>query len=392
MGFLEFTEMARLEEGAMSDELRRTPLHSLHLSLGARMVPFAGYDMPLHYPTGILKEHLRTRADCGLFDVSHMGQIALRAKSGDLADAARALEALVPVDVLGLAEGRQRYGVFTNDAGGILDDLMIANRGDHLLLVVNAACKDADLAHLEARLGATCAVEVVDHALVALQGPKAEEVLARVKPDVASMRFMDVWPVDFHGILAVVSRSGYTGEDGFEISLAPGQAADFVRMTFPMEDIPLVGLAARDSLRLEAGLCLYGHDIDEGTTPVEAALEWAIQPARRPGGARAGGFPGADVILGQIAAGAPRRRVGLLPEGRAPMREGTELFAGEEGGAVGTITSGGFGPSLNAPVAMGYVPTAHAAPGTRLQGQLRGKMLPVTVAKLPLIKPGYKRA
>jgi aminomethyltransferase len=365
----------------------------MHVSLGAKMVPFAGYDMPLNYPAGVLKEHLRTRAEAGLFDVSHMGQIALRPKSGDVADAARALEALVPVDVLGVAEGRQRYGLLTNETGGILDDLMIANRGDHLLLVVNAACKAADLAHLEAQLGGACEVEVIDNALVALQGPKAVDVLARLHSDVTNMRFMDVWPIDFRGIPAVVSRSGYTGEDGFEISLAPGRAADFIGLTYPMEDIPLVGLAARDSLRLEAGLCLYGHDIDEGTTPVEAALEWAIQPARRPGVARPGGFPGADAILGQIAAGARRRRVGLLPEGRAPMREGTELFAGEDDGeAIGSITSGGFGPSLNAPVAMGYVPIEHAAPGTRLFGRLRGKMLPVTVAKLPLIKPGYKRA
>jgi aminomethyltransferase len=373
----------------MTDALT-TPLHELHLSLGARMVPFAGYDMPVQYPAGILREHLHTRAAAGLFDVSHMGQIALRPKSGDLADAAAALEALVPMDVAALGERRQRYGLFTNDAGGILDDLMFANLGDHLFLVVNAACKAQDLEHLRAGLGSACEVEPLERGLLALQGPQAEAVLKRLAPDVANMRFLDVWPVDLDGVPALVSRSGYTGEDGFEISVAADRAVDLARRLLGEEEVEPVGLGARDSLRLEAGLCLYGQDIDAETTPVEAALEWAIQPARRPGGARAGGFPGADVILAQIASGARRRRVGLLPEGRAPMREGTELFVGEA--AVGAVTSGGFGPSLNAPVAMGYVPIEHAAPRTRLQGRLRGKMLPATVAKLPLIEPGYKRA
>ena len=320
-----------------------------------------------------------------------MGQIAVRPTAGDLADAAAALERLVPVDIIGLAPGRQRYALLTDDAGGILDDLMVANRGDHLLLVVNAARKAADLEHLRAGLGRACSVEPLDRALVALQGPKAEAALATLLPDVAAMRFMDVRALDAGGTPAVVSRSGYTGEDGFEISLDPEKAQDFAERLLRLEEVLPVGLGARDSLRLEAGLCLYGHDIDETTTPVEAALEWAIQPARRRGGARAGGFPGDAVILGQIAAGATRRRVGLRPEGRAPMREATALFAAEDGAAIGAITSGGFGPSLDAPVAMGYVPIELAAPGTPLFGRLRAKMLPATVTKMPFITPGYKR-
>ncbi|HVH02509.1 MAG TPA: glycine cleavage system aminomethyltransferase GcvT, partial [Amaricoccus sp.] len=274
-------------------ELRETPLHAMHVSLGGRMVEFAGYSMPVQYPTGILKEHLHTRVAAGLFDVSHMGQVEVRARSGSLQDAAAALERLVPMDVVGLAEGRQRYGLFTNPAGGILDDLIIANRGDHLLLVVNAACKEADLAHLEAGLGGECVVEPLDRALLALQGPRAEAVLAKLHPDVGNMRFMDVWPIDFHGVPAVVSRSGYTGEDGFEIALPAEHAVDFAGALLGKEGVLPVGLGARDSLRLEAGLCLYGHDIDTTTTPVEAALTWAIQKVRRPGGGRAGGYPGA---------------------------------------------------------------------------------------------------
>jgi aminomethyltransferase len=369
----------------------KTPLNALHRSLGGKMVDFAGYDLPVQYPTGILREHLHTRSAAGLFDVSHMGQIVVRARSGDLADAARALEALVPVDVLGLAPGRQRYALFTDEQGGILDDLMVANRGDHLLLVVNAACKADDLAHLEAGLGAACTVTMEDRALLALQGPMAAAVLAAHMGDVEGMRFMDVRNLHARGIAAVVSRSGYSGEDGFEISLRPQDAVDFAEALLAHPEVAPVGLGARDSLRLEAGLCLYGHDIDRTTTPVEAALEWAIQPARRSGGDRAGGFPGDEVILRQIASGATRRRVGLRPEGRAPMREGTGLFLDEHGAEAGTITSGGFGPSLDAPVAMGYVPIASAAPGTRLLGRLRGKMLPVTVTRMPFIEPGYKR-
>jgi aminomethyltransferase len=372
-------------------EPARTPLDALHRGLGGRMVEFAGYSLPVQYSTGILKEHLHTRAAAGLFDVSHMGQIVVRPTSGSLADAAAALERLVPVDLLGLPEGRQRYAVLTDDRGGILDDLMVANRGDHLLLVVNAARKAADLEHLAAGLGRACRVEPLDRGLLALQGPKAEAALATLLPEVAGMRFMDVRGLAAGGVRAEVSRSGYTGEDGFEIALAEDQAQDFAERLLRLPEVLPVGLGARDSLRLEAGLCLYGQDIDETTTPVEAGLEWAIQPARRRGGARAGGFPGDATILDQIAQGATRRRVGIRPEGRAPMREGTELLADEDGEAVGRITSGGFGPSLDAPVAMGYVPIALAAPGTRLSGLLRGRKLPATVAKMPFIAPGYKR-
>ncbi len=375
----------------MSD-VPRTPLHGMHVSRGARMVPFAGYEMPLNYPAGIMKEHLHTRSAAGLFDVSHMGQVIIRPKSGRIEDAASALERLIPMDVLGLGDGRQRYGLFTNDDGGILDDLMFANRGDHLFVVVNAACKADDIAHLEAGMGEACTIEPLGRGLIALQGPQAETTLARLNEDVRLMRFMDVRAVDFKGIRTIVSRSGYSGEDGFEISVAADAAQDLAQWLLDYPEVEPIGLGARDSLRLEAGLCLYGHDIDTTTTPVEAALEWAIQPARRSGGARAGGFPGAEAILRQIAEGAERRRVGLLPEGRAPMREGTELFATEDGPAIGRITSGGFGPSLNAPVAMGYVAIDHAAPGMRLLASLRGKMLPVTVAKMPFIRPGYKRA
>lgn len=373
--------------------LKQTPLHALHLSLGARMVPFAGYDMPVQYPTGVMKEHLHTRAAAGLFDVSHMGQIILRAKSGKIEDAALALEKLVPVDVLGLGEGRQRYGLFTNDQGGILDDLMIANRGDHLFLVVNAACKDADFAHLQKQLGETCDLALLDdRALIALQGPRAESILAELWADIATMRFMDVAEADLHDVPCIISRSGYTGEDGFEISIPAASAEDVARRILEHPDVLPIGLGARDSLRLEAGLCLYGNDIDPMSTPVEAALEWAIQKARRTGGAREGGFPGADIILRQFADGAGRRRVGLKPEGKAPVRGGAMLYADAEGLVeAGVVTSGGFGPSVDHPVAMGYVAAPYIANSTRLFAEVRGKYLPVTVSSLPFITPTYKR-
>jgi aminomethyltransferase len=373
--------------------LKQTPLHDLHLALGARMVPFAGYAMPVQYPAGVMKEHLFTRASAGLFDVSHMGQITIHPKSGRIEDAALALERIVPVDVLGLAEGRQRYGLFTNETGGILDDLMIANRGDHLFLVVNASCKDADFAHLTAHLGESCDVEMLeDRALIALQGPHAECVLAELWADVATMRFMDVAEADLHDVPCIISRSGYTGEDGFEISIPASHAADVTRRILEHPDVMPIGLGARDSLRLEAGLCLYGNDIDTGTTPVEAALEWALQKARRTGGARAGGFPGSERILADFADGASRRRVGLKPEGRAPVRGGVPLYADADGKTpAGTVTSGGFGPSVDGPVAMGYVDQAHTTVGTQLYAEVRGKYLPVAVAALPFITPTYKR-
>ncbi|PDT42728.1 glycine cleavage system aminomethyltransferase GcvT [Sinorhizobium americanum] len=373
--------------------LNHTPLHALHLSLGARMVPFAGYEMPVQYPEGVLKEHLHTRSAAGLFDVSHMGQVIIRPKSGRVADAALALERLVPVDVLGLAEGRQRYGLFTNPEGGILDDLMIANRGDHLFLVVNAACKEADFAHLKDGLGDSCDVTLLDdRALVALQGPRAEAVLCELWADVASMRFMDVAEADLHDVTCIISRSGYTGEDGFEISIPATSAVDVTQRLLEHPDVLAIGLGARDSLRLEAGLCLYGNDIDTGKTPVEAALEWAIQKSRRAGGERAGGFPGADRILAELAGGTRRRRVGLKPEGRAPVRGGAKLFADANGAVpVGSVTSGGFGPSVDCPIAMGYVDAAHAENGTQIFAEVRGKYLPVTVSALPFVKQTYKR-
>jgi aminomethyltransferase len=372
-------------------DLKTTPLDGLHRSLGAKMVGFAGYAMPVHYAAGVLQEHLHTRSAAGLFDVSHMGQIEVIPKSGTLADAQAALERLVPMDAIGLKEGRQRYGLLTDEAGGIIDDLMFTNLGDRLFLVVNAAGKAEDFAHLQAALGETCSVVALDRALIALQGPGAEEALAALNPTVRSMRFMDVRDVDLGEVRALVSRSGYTGEDGFEIALPADTAEAVATRLLALEAVLPIGLGARDSLRLEAGLCLYGHDIDRTTTPVEAALEWAIQPARRRGGARAGGFPGSEVILGQIEAGASRRRVGLRPDGKAPMREGVELVAEEGGEAVGRITSGGYGPTAGGPIAMGYVPIEMAAPETPLLGRLRGKSLPVTVTRMPFITPGYKR-
>ncbi|MGY8664715.1 glycine cleavage system aminomethyltransferase GcvT [Bradyrhizobium sp. UFLA05-109] len=375
------------------NSLRRTPLYALHVSLGGKMVPFAGYEMPVQYPAGVLKEHLHTRSSAGLFDVSHMGQIALRPKSGKVEDAARALERLVPQDIVALAPGRQRYAQFTNPDGGILDDLMVANFGDHLFLVVNAACKAEDEAHLRARLSDGCIIESLsDRALIALQGPKAEAVLAKLCAEAPSMKFMDAGPRKVDGIDCFVSRSGYTGEDGFEISVPAGDAERLAKALLANSDVLPIGLGARDSLRLEAGLCLYGHDIDTATTPVEAALEWSVQKSRRTGGARAGGFPGAQKILAHFDQGASRRRVGLRAEGRAPVREGALLFADATSSeAIGTVTSGSFGPSLNAPVAMGYAPTAQSALGTKLFAEVRGQRLPLTVAAMPFVKNTYKR-
>jgi aminomethyltransferase len=373
--------------------LKHTPLHALHVAHGGKMVPFAGYDMPVQYSTGVLKEHLHTRQAAGLFDVSHMGQIVLRAKSGRIEDAALALERLVPQDIFGLPAGRQRYAQFTSHDGGILDDLMVANFGDHLFLVVNAACKAADEAHLRAHLSETCTIEPLpDRALIALQGPKAESVLAKFGPEVPAMRFMDAGPRRLDGIDCFVSRSGYTGEDGFELSVPADQAERFAATLLGNPDVLPIGLGARDSLRLEAGLCLYGHDIDTTTSPVEAALTWSIQKSRRQGGARAGGFPGAMRILSELEHGPSRRRVGLRPEGRAPVREGAPLFADASSPQqIGKITSGGFGPSLNAPVAMGYLPVSKAELGTLVFAELRGQRLALRVAATPFVPNTYKR-
>jgi aminomethyltransferase len=385
--------LARDHQSSPQSQLKRTPLHALHVARGGKMVPFAGYDMPVQYAAGVLREHLHTRNGAGLFDVSHMGQIALHPKSGKVEDAALALERLVPQDILGVAPGRQRYAQFTNDQGGILDDLMVANFGTHLFLVVNAACKAEDEAHLRTSLQDTCVIEPLQNrALIALQGPKAESVLATLCPEAPAMRFMDAGPRRVDGIDCYVSRSGYTGQDGFEISVPAGQAEALAAALLENSDVLPIGLGARDSLRLEAGLCLYGHDIDTTTTPVEGALEWSIQKSRRQGGMRTGGFPGAEKILSELASGARRRRVGLRPEGRAPVREGAPLFADAASSEqIGAVTSGGFGLSVNAPLAMGYVPSSHAAPGGLVFAELRGQRLPLLIAPMPFVPNTYKR-
>ncbi|SEM78629.1 aminomethyltransferase [Pseudorhodobacter antarcticus] len=368
-------------------DLKRTGLFDLHVDLGAKMVPFAGYEMPVQYPMGVMGEHLHCRAQAGLFDVSHMGRLVLR-PLGDMAALEAGLEAMMPVAVAGLAEGRQRYGLLTNAQGGIIDDLMFANRGDHIFMVVNAGCKAGDIAHLRVGLaGIAEVIEVADRCLIALQGPQAEEAISGMIQAVMGMRFMDV--ITAHSVFGElwISRSGYTGEDGFEISVPNGGAAGLARALLAHPAVAPIGLGARDSLRLEAGLCLYGHDMDEGVTPVEAGLVWAISKSRR-----GGGFPGDAVILAQLADGPARVRVGLRPEGRAPMREGVEIFDRLEGGqAVGRVTSGGFGPSVEAPIAMGFVPAAQSAVGTQLWGEVRGKRLPVAIAALPFQPTTYKR-
>ncbi|GBR16312.1 glycine cleavage system aminomethyltransferase GcvT [Asaia spathodeae] len=377
----------------MSDALLLTPLNALHLELGARMVPFAGYSMPLQYPAGLMAEHLHTRGKVGLFDVSHMGQLRVTPRTGTLEDAALALESLIPVDLAGLCANRQRYGFLTNEKGGIRDDLMVANMGDWLFVVVNASCKEADTALMQAALGDRIVIEpLADRALLALQGPEAVHVLADLCPQAEAMRFMDAIEADVDGVRCTVTRSGYTGEDGFEIGIPAEHAEQIARALLADERVLPIGLGARDSLRLESGLCLYGNDLDETTTPVEAALTWAMQKSRREGGARAGGYPGAEIIMTQARDGVSRLRVGLAAEGRAPVRGGTELFADAEGTQkVGVVTSGAFGPSVNAPVAMGYVATGHSAIGTVLYGALRGKFVPVQVRALPFVPPGFKR-
>ena len=373
---------------SVSESLSRTPLYDLHVSLGARMVPFAGYDMPVQYPLGVLKEHLHTRAHAGLFDVSHMGQVELRGP-----DAAAAMETLVPVDVIGIAPGKQRYALFTNDAGGILDDLMIFNTGSCLHVVVNAACKAQDIAHLQKHIGGRCEIRVRDDlALLALQGPGAEAALKGIAAGDLPQTFMAGARLLLAGIDCLATRSGYTGEDGFEISVPAAQCEALAKALLAQPNVQPIGLGARDSLRLEAGLCLYGHDLDPTTTPVEASLNWAMQKVRRTGGERAGGFPGAGVILGQLdnPASVKRKRVGLKPEGRAPIREGVEL-QDASGNQIGVITSGGFGPTVNGPVIMGYVDVAHTVVGTKINAMLRGTPTPVTVVGMPFAPHGYKR-
>jgi aminomethyltransferase len=374
----------------MSDTatLQRTALHALHLELGAKMVPFAGYDMPVSYPAGIIKEHRQSRESAALFDVSHMGQLRLTG-----ADAAKALETLVPMDVLGLADGQQRYAYFTNANGGILDDLMITRRADHddLLLIVNAACKQADTQHLITNIGHRCSVQPLpERALLALQGPKAVQALARLNPAVATLVFMTGVSVKLVGADCFVTRSGYTGDDGFEISVPADQAEALARELLAQPEVGPVGLGARDTLRLEAGLCLYGHDIDTTTTPVEAALTWAIQKIRRAGGARHGGYPGASVIDGQLATGSATKRVGLIGLERVPVREGA-IIKDAQGHKLGRVTSGTLAPTVARPIAMAYLAANHALPNHEVYADVRGKPQPMRVTTMPFTPNHYFR-
>jgi aminomethyltransferase len=372
-------------------DLLQTPLHDLHLRLGARMVPFAGYAMPVQYGEGLMAEHKHCRAAAALFDVSHMGQVKLVG-----ADAAAALETLVPVDVIDLAVGRQRYAFFTNASGGILDDLMIVRpqAGDgfgDLLLVVNAGCKAADTVHLQTNIGTRCAVvSMPDRALLALQGPQAVTALARLAPGVADLAFMSGGVFDLAGARCFVTRSGYTGEDGFEISVASGQAVTLAEALLAQPEVKPAGLGARDTLRLEAGLCLYGHDIDTTTSPIEAGLQWAIQTVRRPGGARAGGYPGAAAIEAQLTSGPPSKRVGLVGLERVPVREGTAIVDAH-GRALGKVTSGTLAPTVNQPIAMAYLPINHAQPQHEVYAEVRGRRLPMRVAPMPFAPHRYQR-
>lgn len=369
------------------DQLQFTPLHALHLAAGAKMVSFAGYEMPVQYTLGVKKEHIHTRQAAGLFDVSHMGQLRLIGSG-----AAAALEALVPIDIIDLPQGKQRYAFFTNPSGGIMDDLMVANLGDALFLVVNAACKKQDIAHLLAHLPRDVELEVLtDRALLALQGPLAVQVLERLNPQVTSMKFMDVQPIELNGFKCIVSRSGYTGEDGYEISIAAADAAKFAQQLLAFEEVEWVGLGARDSLRLESGLCLYGHDLDTTTTPVEACLSWAITPSRRSGGDRAGGFPGADLILQQmLSKSVMRKRIGLIGQSKAPVREGALLFDANDN-QIGVVTSGTSGPTIERPISMAYVQSEFSNIGTEIWADVRGKKLAMTVVKMPFVPQRYYR-
>lgn len=364
----------------------RTPLYDLHLELGAKMVPFAGYSMPVSYPMGIVAEHQHTRSEAALFDVSHMGQLRISGKQ-----AAQALESIMPVDVVDLQTMKQRYALLTNQQGGVMDDLMVTNAGDHYFVVVNAACKSQDIEHMQQQIGDRCEIEVLDNAaLLALQGPRAKDVMARLAPDSSSMVFMTAANLVIGGIACFVTRSGYTGEDGFEISVAAEKAETLAKLLLEQPEVQPVGLGARDTLRLEAGLCLYGHDLDAETTPVESSLLWALSKSRRGDGVRPGGYSGAEVILKQISEGVERKRVGIKPEGRMPVREGAILLD-EAGEVVGKVTSGGFGPTVNAPVAMGYVSTQYAVPQTRLYAEVRQRKIAVDVIKLPFVQQNYFR-
>jgi aminomethyltransferase len=374
--------------------LLQTPLHALHLRLGARMVPFAGYSMPVQYSAGVIAEHQQCRNAAALFDVSHMGQIRL---VGD--DSAAALETLVPMDLIGLGEGKQRYAFFTNTSGGLLDDLMACKSGaaakaagfGDLFLVVNAGCKQADLKHLVTHIGHRCTVVAMpERALLALQGPQAVAALARLNPAVAGLVFMTGGVFDLAGSVCHVTRSGYTGEDGFEISVAAEHAVTLAEALLAQPEVKPAGLGARDTLRLEAGLCLYGHDISDATSPVEAGLTWAIQKVRRPGGAREGGYPGAATIGSQLTSGAPSKRVGLQGLERVPVREGAALFDAH-GHKLGTVTSGTLAPTVNQPIAMAYLGPEHAVAHHEVFAEVRGKRVPMRVVNMPFAPHRYHR-
>jgi aminomethyltransferase len=364
----------------------RTPLDALHESLGARMVEYAGWRLPVRYPAGISSEHLHTRASVSLFDVSHMGQLRVRGTG-----AAAALEALMPANLVALALGRMRYALLTLDGGGVLDDLMVTREGEDFVLVVNASRRDVDEAHLRAALPADVLLEALDdQAMLALQGPLAAQVLERLAPGAAALAFMQAATVRLHGAVCRVSRSGYTGEDGFEIACAAHDAERVACRLLDESEVAPAGLGARDTLRLEAGLCLYGHELDEHTTPVQATLAWALPKVRRPGGARAGGYPGAQAIEAELAAGPARVRVGLKALGRAPVRDGVTLLDAH-GAEIGQVSSGGFGPTVDAPIAMGFVPGTLAVPGTTLGALVRGRALEVSVVPLPFVAHRYAR-
>ncbi|MEN9544844.1 MAG: glycine cleavage system aminomethyltransferase GcvT [Pseudomonadota bacterium] len=370
--------------------LLQTPLHALHLELGARMVPFAGYAMPVQYPAGLMAEHRHCRAKAALFDVSHMGQLRL---VGD--DAAAALETLVPVDVIGLGTNKQRYAFFTNEAGGLLDDLMITRRGpehgNDLFVIVNAGCKDADITHLNAQIGSRCSVQPLpERALLALQGPQAVEALARLNPEVRNLVFMTGGSFKLAGSDCFVTRSGYTGEDGFEISVSAADAVTLACALLEQPEVAPAGLGARDTLRLEAGLCLYGHDINQSTTPVEAGLTWAIQKVRRAGGARAGGYPGAAVIDAQLAAGASNKRIGLRGVERIPVREGTAIVDAHDK-PLGRVCSGTLAPTVNEPIAMAYLPMNFTEPGGTVYALVRGKKIAMQISTMPFAPHRYFR-
>ncbi len=391
-------ETLRMADTA-SQDLLHVPLNALHIELGARMVPFAGYSMPVQYPAGLMAEHAHTRTAAGLFDVSHMGQVRLDAPTHEAR--ALALESLIPMDVLGLGEGKQRYGLLTNDAGGIIDDLMFTNRGDHIFIIVNGACKHGDLAWMRERLAASHPAAKLTYlendALLALQGPQAVAALSRMIPGVEKLVFMTGGDFVWQGIPLFITRSGYTGEDGCEISLPGAQADKFARALLALPEVKPIGLGARNSLRLEAGLCLYGNDIDTTTDPIEATLLWSIQKVRRTGGEREGGFPGATKLLAYGAMNTPaadlkpsRKRIGLIAQERIPVRDGTELFS-VDGASIGKVTSGLLGPTINQPIAMGYVALDFTAPDTMVHAMVRGKPVPMKVCAMPFVPQRYFR-